>query len=113
MRPWARNVDLLLVALVGGLCLASRAVAFADVLRAPAAALLVLYLPGYALSRALFVGGLTTVERIVHSLGLSLALSALVGLGLYVSGAGLRACPGRAGGMVAPLRHRRRGLAAH
>ena len=57
----------------------------------PFALLLVLYLPGYALTSAVFAyRTLDRPERTLFSMGLSLAITAISGLALHLTGLGIR-----------------------
>lgn len=62
--------------------------------RAPFNLLLILYLPGSALTAAIFPAkSLVTPERFLYSIGLSLAITAISGLGLHLIGIGIRPGP--------------------
>jgi len=84
-----RDLDLLAVALAAMAC-AVVVAGGVPLLRIPAALALVLFLPGYALQALLLQSGrLAVLERLLVSVGISLALTILCGLLLNQTPAGL------------------------
>jgi uncharacterized membrane protein len=84
-----RSLDLILVFLLTGIALVFPN---GPVVLSPARLLLVLYLPGYALTAAVFSHkDLEKPERSLFSMGLSLAITAIAGLALHLTGWGIQA----------------------
>ena len=91
----SRHLDLALVFIVA---VAELGLSFIPNFAGPARVLVglpaVVFVPGYALTAAIWpAGGLQSIERFALSLGLSLALATLAGLLLYATGVGLRPVP--------------------